>query len=80
MFTCFAGAGTLSIQSKRVGYVVIEHDDFSPRLRWNMGVVQELILCNDGLSRAAHVKTGNVLLARPRVKLYSIELYVVDTQ
>ena len=65
-------------QTIRVGDVVILHDDFSPRLRWNMGVVQELIQDNDGLTRAAHVLTTNGLLTRPIVKLYPLEINDLD--
>ena len=70
--------GGTTEQTIRVGDVVIVHDEFSSRLRWKMGVVQELIPCNDGLSSAAHVKTANGLLTRPKDKLYSIKLNVMD--
>jgi len=43
-----------------------------------MGVVQEQIQGNDGLTRAAQVRTTNGLLTRPKVKLYPLEINDLD--
>ncbi|XP_053406534.1 uncharacterized protein LOC123530253 [Mercenaria mercenaria] len=59
-------------RSIRAGDVVQVHDE-GPRLRWKLAVVQELITGNDGLVRAAKIKTVNGLTTRPVVKLYPLE-------
>ncbi|XP_052245628.1 uncharacterized protein LOC127854604 [Dreissena polymorpha] len=47
-----------NIQSIRVGDVVQIQDD-SPRIRWKLAVVEELLTGNDGLTRAAKIRTCN---------------------
>ena len=61
-------------QTIRVGAVVQIQDDFQPRTRWHLGKVDELITGNDGLVRAARVKTGGGVTTLPIVKLYPIEV------
>ena len=60
-------------QAIRKGDVVIIHDD-KPRLQWKLAVVEDLIKGNDGLIRAAHIRTDNVKTTRPIVKLYPLEV------
>lgn len=55
------------------GDVVIIHDD-KPRLQWKLAIVENLIKGNDGLVRAAHVRTENHRTTRPIIKLYPLEV------
>jgi len=57
----------------RVGDVVIVHDDFTPRSRWTLAVIEELCTGNDGFTRAARIRTSKGLTTRPIVKLYPLE-------
>ena len=51
--------------------VVITYDD-KPRLHWKLAIVEDLIKGNDGLVRAAHVRTEKYRTIRPIVKLYPL--------
>lgn len=56
------------------GDVVVIHDD-TPRTRWKLAVVTELIPGRDGRVRAAHLRTSNgKILVRPVEKLYPLEI------
>ena len=46
------------------GDVVLVHDD-KPRLNWKLAVIEELLTGNDGLVRAANIRTGNHITSRP---------------
>ena len=52
---------------------MIIHDD-SPRLKWNLAVVQELQRGNDSLVRSATIRTANGITNRPISKLYPLEV------
>ena len=41
------------------GDVVFIHDD-KPRLNWKLAVIEELLMGNDGLVRAANIRTGKL--------------------
>ena len=61
-------------QSTKIGDVVVVHDD-QPRLMWKLAVVEDLIIGNDGLVQAAHIRTANHhRTSRPIVKLYPLEI------
>ena len=61
-------------QTIHVGDVVQAHDD-SPRIRWKLAVIENLIHRNDGLLSATRIKMANRLIAtRPIVKLYPLEV------
>lgn len=60
-------------QQIQVGDIVLVHDE-TPRQTWKMAVVKELIRGNDGLVRAARIKTKNIDTTRPIVKLYPLEI------
>ncbi|XP_060554088.1 uncharacterized protein LOC132715131 [Ruditapes philippinarum] len=61
-------------QTVQVGDVVQIYDE-SPRTQWKLGVIQQLIYGNDGLTRAAILRTSNGLVtSRPIVKLYPLEI------
>ena len=55
------------------GDVVIIHDD-TPRTRWKIAVVNDLVTGGDGLVRAATLRTANGTTNRPITKLYPLEL------
>ena len=50
--------GTYAPQTIKVGDVVLIHD-YSPRARWKMAVIENLIKGNDGNIRAAEVRTDS---------------------
>ena len=55
------------------GDVVLVHND-KPRLNWKLVVIEELLTGNDGLVRAANIRTGNHITSRPISKLYPLEV------
>ncbi|XP_053391599.1 uncharacterized protein LOC128554344 [Mercenaria mercenaria] len=57
----------------KVGEVVLIHDD-SPRIRWKLGLVDELLTGMDGLTRAVKLRTTTGVTSRPIVKLYPLEV------
>jgi len=60
-------------QTIRVGDVVQIYDD-RPRSTWKLAVIQELITGNDGLVRAARLKTQRGETIRPIRRLYPLEV------
>ena len=60
-------------QRVKVGDVILIHDD-KPRLNWKLAVIKELVEGNDGLVRAANVRTKNGITSRPIAKLYPLEV------
>ena len=54
-----SGHKSPSEKSVRVGDVVIIYDEFSRRMFWRLRIVTELLTGNDGITRAAIVKTAN---------------------
>ena len=61
----------------RKGDIVVVHDD-APRLHWKLAIVEEPIKENDGLVRAARIRTSNCTTTRPIVKLYPLEVVSND--
>lgn len=57
------------------GDIIQIHDDNLPRNRWLLGVVEDLIVGNDGQVRAARVKSRSGMTTRPIAKLYPLELH-----
>ena len=55
------------------GDIVLVHDD-KPRLDWKLAVIEELLTGNDGLVRAANIRTRNYVTSRPISKLYPLEV------
>ena len=49
------------------------HDE-KPRNVWKLAVIEELIRGNDGLVRAANIRTKNGQTNRPITKLYPLEI------
>ena len=60
-------------QNVRVGEVVLIHDD-TPRIKWKLAVVTDLIKGNDGHGRAASVCTSTGQTNRPIARLYPLEI------
>ena len=60
-------------QSIKVGDVVLVHDD-TPRASWKMAVIEELIKGNDGLVRAAKIRTATGRTNRPIARLVPLEV------
>ena len=61
-------------QTIRVGDVVQIYDE-SPRTQWKLGTIVELLTGNDGLTRAATLRTSSGLItSRPIEKLYPLEV------
>ena len=62
-------------QRIKQGDVVLIHDD-GPRIRWRLGVVDNLITGSDGFVRAANVRTSTNVTNRPITRLYPLEVSV----
>ena len=61
-------------QTIKVGDVVQIYDE-SPRTKWKLGTIEELITGNDGLTQAATLRTSSGLItSRPIVKLYPLKV------
>ena len=60
-------------QTVKVGDIVKVHDDGAP-LNWRLAVIEELIVGNDGITRAARIRTSTGVTNRPIVKLYPLEM------
>ena len=56
-----------------MGDVVLVHDD-KPRTMWKLAVIEELIRGNDGLVRAANIRTATGKTNRPIVRLVPLEV------
>lgn len=71
--------------SVSAGDVVIVKDDHLPRGHWKLGIVQELMKGQDGLTRAATVKIAacgrqHSILRRPIQLLYPLEIHCESTE
>ena len=60
-------------QTIKVGDIVLVHDD-KPRNSWKLAIIEELIRGNDGLVRAANIRTKNGTTNRPITKLHPLEI------
>ena len=65
--------GTFTPQTIKVGDVVLIHDD-SPRFRWKMAVIENLIKGKDEYVRAAEVRTSSGRTNQPINRLYPLEI------
>ena len=57
----------------KVGDVVQVHDD-TKRVNWRLAIIESLIYGNDGMVRAANIKTSTGYTNRPITKLYPLEV------
>jgi hypothetical protein len=55
-----------------VGDIVLVHSD-EKRIKWNLGRIERLIYGNDGIARAAQIKTKFGVTNRPIARLYPLE-------
>ena len=62
----------------KVGDVVQIHDEGS-RLGWLLAVIEELITGEDGLIRAASIRTSTGQTNQPIIKLYPLEMVSAET-
>ncbi|XP_065915698.1 uncharacterized protein [Dysidea avara] len=62
-----------NIQKVQIGDVVLVHDD-TPRIRWDLAVIEDVIKGSDGLIRAAKIHTKGGRTNRPIAKLYPLEV------
>ena len=60
-------------QTVKPGAVVLVHDDI-PRVKWRLAVVEDVIAGEDGLIRAANIRTSTGKSNRPVTKLYPLEV------
>ena len=67
----------VNIRTIKEGDVVQIHDE-SRRVRWRIGIVQEVIKGKDGLVRVAMVRTSSGVTNRPVTKLYLLEVNSMD--
>lgn len=58
-----------------VGEIVLIGDDNVKRIRWPLGIIQEVYPGKDGFSRVAKVKTASGMLIRPFQRLYPLEIF-----
>ena len=66
---------TCAPKAVKIGDVVLMHDD-SPRIRWKMAVVENLIKGKDGLTRAVEIKTSNGKTNQSIAKLHLLEISI----
>ncbi|XP_065895991.1 uncharacterized protein [Dysidea avara] len=73
----FHRASDPNIQTVKPGAVVLVHDD-TPRISWRLAVVEDTIAGEDGLVRAANIRTSTGKTNRPVAKLYPLEVTAAD--
>jgi len=73
----FHQASAPNIQVVKPEAVVLVHDD-TPRINWRFAVVEDTIAGEDGLVRAANIRTSTGRTNRPVSKLYPLEVTVAD--
>ena len=73
----FHQASGNNVQTIKPGAVVLVHDD-TPRINWRLAVVEDTISGEDGLIRAANIRTSTGKTNRPVTKLYPLEITAAD--
>ncbi|XP_054270806.1 uncharacterized protein LOC128991710 [Macrosteles quadrilineatus] len=63
-----------------IGEVVLIGDDNTKRIRWPLGLVQDVYPGRDGFSRVARLKTGNGILTRPLQRLFPLEITACEKE
>ena len=58
----------------QIGSVVLIKEDNIPRLKWPVGIINELFHGKDGLIRSVNLKTSKGMLVRPIQRLYDLEV------
>ena len=54
------------------------HDD-TPRINWQLAVIEDVIRGSNGLIRAANIRTKAGRTNRPIARLYPLEVHSTDT-
>ena len=67
-----------NVQTIKSGAIVLVHDD-TPRLTWRLAVVEDTISGQDGLIRAANIRTSTGRTNRPITKLYPLEVSTAES-
>ena len=67
-----------NVQTIKSGAIVLVHDD-TPRLTWHLTVVEDTISGQDGLIRAANIRTSTGRTNRPITKLYPLEVSTAES-
>ena len=65
-------------QRVQTGDVVLVHDD-TPRINWQLAVIEDVIKGSDGLVRAVNIRTKSGRTNRPIARLYPLEVCSADT-
>ena len=73
----FHQANAPNVQTVKPGAVVLVHDD-TPRINWRLAVVEDTIAGEDGLVRAANIRTSTGRTNRLIAKLYPLEVTAED--
>jgi hypothetical protein len=63
----------------KIGDIVLVHSDDTKRVNWKLAKIESLIYGNDGIVRAANIKTKNGTTNRPITRLYPLEVTAVET-
>ena len=58
--------------------MVLVHDD-TPRINWQLAVIEDVIKGSDGLVRAVNIRTKSGRTNRPIARLYPLEVCSADT-
>jgi len=64
-------------QTVKPGAAVLIHDD-TPCITWHLVVIEDAIVEEDGLIRAANIRTSTERTNHPIMKLYPLELTAMD--
>jgi len=67
-----------NIQTVKPGAVVLVHND-TPCINWQLAVIEDTISGEDGLVRAANIRTLTGWINRPITKLYPLEVTISDS-
>lgn len=57
-----------------IGSVVLIREDNTPRLKWPLGVVEEVFPGKDGFVRSVRIRTSKGVVLRPIQRLYDLEV------
>ena len=66
-----------NVQTVKPGAVVLVHDD-TLRINWRLAIVEDTIAGEDGLVRAANIRTSTGRTDHPIAKLYPLEVTAED--
>ena len=60
-------------QAVKKGEVVLVHDD-GPRANWRLAVIEDVVTCNDRLTKSAKIRTSTGRTNHPISRLYPLEV------